>query len=90
MHVTTTFPLSLRQIHRFSGDLSLGIPFPGDMLYEISQTEKLEGDTFPGRHRRAHIVSVKQLIATVEGFPERHVARDNDGPQSMPEVDSEV
>ncbi|GJT66511.1 hypothetical protein Tco_1017991 [Tanacetum coccineum] len=36
----------------------------------ISGTEKLEWDSFPGdipgRHRRAHIVSVKQLSATVE------------------------
>nr|GEW98218.1 L-lactate dehydrogenase B-like [Tanacetum cinerariifolium] len=30
------------------GDLSLGLPFPGDMSPEISQTVKLEGDTFPG------------------------------------------
>ncbi|GKG34157.1 hypothetical protein Tco_0436853, partial [Tanacetum coccineum] len=36
----------------------------------ISGTEELEWDSFPGdipgRHRRAHIVSVKQLSATVE------------------------
>nr|GEX22315.1 hypothetical protein [Tanacetum cinerariifolium] len=42
----------------------------------ISQTEKLEGDTFPGdlpgRQRRTHIVSVKQLSAKVEGFLGRH------------------
>nr|GEZ28123.1 kinesin motor domain-containing protein [Tanacetum cinerariifolium] len=61
------------QKHELGCDLSLGIPFPGDMLPGISRTEKLEGDTFPGelprRHRRAHIVSVKQLIATVEVFP---------------------
>ncbi|GKF20219.1 hypothetical protein Tco_0068857 [Tanacetum coccineum] len=68
------------QIRGFPGDLSLGIAFPGDMLPGISGTEKLEWDTFPsdipGRQRRAHIVSVKQLSAMVEAFPGRHVARD--------------
>ncbi|GKA98862.1 hypothetical protein Tco_0826799 [Tanacetum coccineum] len=68
------------QIRGFPGDLSLGIAFPGDMSPEISGTEKLEWDTFPsvipGRQRRAHIVSVKQLSATVKAFPGRHVARD--------------
>ncbi|GJW87575.1 putative ubiquitin family protein [Tanacetum coccineum] len=69
-----------RQIRGIPGDLSLGIGFPGDMSPGICQTEKLDGDTFPGdlpgRQRRAHIVSVKQLSATVEGFPGRLVARD--------------
>ncbi|GKC01910.1 hypothetical protein Tco_0993520, partial [Tanacetum coccineum] len=36
-----------RQIRRFSGDLALGMLFPGDMSPGISRTEKLEGDTFP-------------------------------------------
>nr|GEY65030.1 endoglucanase 1-like [Tanacetum cinerariifolium] len=52
----------------------------GDMSPGITQSEKLEGDTFsddlPECHLRAHIVSVKQLSATVEGFPGRHVAWD--------------
>ncbi|GJU11211.1 hypothetical protein Tco_0108229 [Tanacetum coccineum] len=69
-----------RQIWGIPGDLSLGIGFPGDMSPGISGTEKLEWDSFsgdiPGRHRRAHIVSVKELSATVEGFPGRHIARD--------------
>ncbi|GJT75812.1 hypothetical protein Tco_1042537 [Tanacetum coccineum] len=69
-----------RQIWGFRSDLSLGIAFPGDMSPEISGTEKLEWDSFsgdiPGRHRWAQIVSVKQLSATVDGFPGRHVARD--------------
>ncbi|GKE37335.1 hypothetical protein Tco_1460740 [Tanacetum coccineum] len=68
------------QIQGFPGDLSLGIAFSGDMSPRISETEKLEWDSFPGdileRHRRAHIVSVKQLSATVDGFPGQHVARD--------------
>nr|GEY14975.1 transcription factor HEC2-like [Tanacetum cinerariifolium] len=68
------------QIRGFSDDLSLGIPFPGDMSPGISGTEKLEWDTFSGnisgRYRWAHIVSVKQLSATVKGFPGRLVARD--------------
>ncbi|GJU28903.1 hypothetical protein Tco_1172492 [Tanacetum coccineum] len=68
------------QIWGFPGDLSLGIAFPGDMSPGIGGTEKLEWDTFPsdilGRQRRSHIVSVKQLSATVEAFPGRDVARD--------------
>ncbi|GJS23636.1 hypothetical protein Tco_0452268, partial [Tanacetum coccineum] len=61
------------QIRGFPSDLSLVIAFSGDMSPGISETEKLEWDTFPsdipGRQRRAHIVSVKQLSATVEAFP---------------------
>ncbi|GKD23337.1 hypothetical protein Tco_1225040 [Tanacetum coccineum] len=68
------------QIQGFPGDLSLGIAFPGNMSPGISGMEKLEWDSFSGdipeRHRRAQIVSVKQLSATVDGFPGRHVARD--------------
>ncbi|GKG27868.1 hypothetical protein Tco_0406195, partial [Tanacetum coccineum] len=60
----------------FPGRLVAGDAFPGDMSTGISGTEKLEWDTFPGdipgRHRQAHIVSVKQLSATVERFPGRH------------------
>ncbi|GKE36805.1 hypothetical protein Tco_1460210 [Tanacetum coccineum] len=71
---------STGQIRGFPGDLSLGIPFPGDMSPGISETEKLEWDSFPGdipgRHSRAHIVSVKQLSDTGDGFPGRHVAWD--------------
>nr|GEZ09725.1 hypothetical protein [Tanacetum cinerariifolium] len=67
-----------RQFRGIPGDLSPGIGFPGDMSPGIHRTEKLEWDTFsgeiPGRHRWAYIVSVKQLSATVEGFPGRHVA----------------
>ncbi|GJT99005.1 hypothetical protein Tco_1094523 [Tanacetum coccineum] len=37
-----------RQIRGIPGDLSLGIGFPGDMSPGICQTEKLDGDTFPG------------------------------------------
>ncbi|GKC16707.1 hypothetical protein Tco_1013489, partial [Tanacetum coccineum] len=59
-----------RQIRGIPGDLSLGIRFPGDMSPGISGTEKLKWDSFPGdipgRHRRPHIVSVKQLSATVK------------------------
>ncbi|GKC90565.1 wall-associated receptor kinase-like protein 2 [Tanacetum coccineum] len=69
-----------RQIRGIPGDLSLGISFPGDLSPGIGRAEKLEGDTFPGdlpgRHRGAHTVLVKQIFATVEGFPGRHVARD--------------
>nr|GFA78302.1 retrovirus-related Pol polyprotein from transposon TNT 1-94 [Tanacetum cinerariifolium] len=66
---------------RYPGRLVAGdMFFPGDMSSGIHRTEKLEWDTFsgdiPGRRRRAHIVSVKQLSATVEGFPGRHVARE--------------
>nr|GFA21699.1 hypothetical protein [Tanacetum cinerariifolium] len=66
-----------RQFWGISGDLSPGIGFPGDMSPGKLRTEKLEWDTFPGdipgRQRRAHIVSVKQLSATVEGFLGRHL-----------------
>ncbi|GJT88706.1 hypothetical protein Tco_1070423 [Tanacetum coccineum] len=69
-----------RQNRGIPGDLSLGIRFPGDLSPGIGRAEKLEGDTFPGdlpgRHRGAHTVLVKQIFATVEGFPGRHVARD--------------
>ncbi|GKG23287.1 hypothetical protein Tco_0391323, partial [Tanacetum coccineum] len=47
----------------------------------ISRWGKLEGDSFTGdilgREGGVHIVLVKQLSATVEGFPGRHDARDN-------------
>ncbi|GKE17659.1 thaumatin-like protein 1, partial [Tanacetum coccineum] len=36
------------QIRGIPDDLSLGIRFPGDMSPEISGTEKLEWDSFPG------------------------------------------
>nr|GEY66764.1 hypothetical protein [Tanacetum cinerariifolium] len=69
-----------RQFWGITGDLSPGIGFSGDMSPGIHRTEKLKWDPFPGdipgRHRRAHIVSVKQLSATVEGFPGRHIARE--------------
>nr|GEV44668.1 putative ribonuclease H-like domain-containing protein [Tanacetum cinerariifolium] len=69
-----------RQFRGIPGDLSPGIGFPDDMSPGIHRTEKLEWDTFPGdilgRQRRAHIVSVKQLSVTVEGFPRRHVAEE--------------
>ncbi|GJQ90741.1 hypothetical protein Tco_0001880 [Tanacetum coccineum] len=65
---------------KFSDINRPGVCFPGDMSLGIDRAEKLEGDTFPGdlpgRHGGPHIVSVKQIIATVEGFPGRHVARD--------------
>ncbi|GKC73373.1 hypothetical protein Tco_1119256 [Tanacetum coccineum] len=50
---------------------------PRDMVERKSTNVYVPGD-LPGRHRGAHTVSVKQIIATVEGFPGRHVARDND------------
>ncbi|GJV59873.1 GTP-binding protein OBGC, chloroplastic [Tanacetum coccineum] len=62
-----------RQIWGIPGDLSLGICFPSDLSPRIGRAEKLEGDTFPGdlpgRHRGAHTISIKQIFATVEGFP---------------------
>ncbi|GKF09321.1 hypothetical protein Tco_0043545, partial [Tanacetum coccineum] len=55
--------------------------FPGDMSPGISCKGKLARDTIPGdipeRLGRAHVVSVKQISATVDEFPGRHVARES-------------
>ncbi|GJZ39981.1 hypothetical protein Tco_0586544 [Tanacetum coccineum] len=56
-----------------SGDSFLGRHIARDKWYGKARTGFLLGDIL-GRHRRAHIVSVKHLSVTVDGFPGRHVA----------------
>ncbi|GJT86806.1 hypothetical protein Tco_1068523 [Tanacetum coccineum] len=60
----------------FPGRLVAGDTFPGRYVARDKSNGKARRGYLPGRHRGAHIVSVKQIIATVEGFPGRHVAQD--------------
>nr|GEX90368.1 hypothetical protein [Tanacetum cinerariifolium] len=57
-----------------SGRLVAGDRFPGGHVAQETSNGKARMGYLPGRQRRAYIVSVKQLSATVEGFPRRHVA----------------
>ncbi|GJY98161.1 hypothetical protein Tco_0515071, partial [Tanacetum coccineum] len=55
----------------YPGQLVAGDKFPGRLVARDRSSGKARRDTFPGdlpgRHRGAHIVSVKQIFATVEG-----------------------
>ncbi|GJX81384.1 hypothetical protein Tco_0330865 [Tanacetum coccineum] len=53
-----------------------GDRFPGRHVARDMSNGKARWGARAGRQRRANIVSVKQLSATVEGFPRRLVARD--------------
>ncbi|GKC45934.1 retrovirus-related pol polyprotein from transposon TNT 1-94 [Tanacetum coccineum] len=61
---------------RYPGRLVAGDMFPGRHVTRDKWNGIARMGYLPGRHRRANIVSVKQLSATVEGIPGRHVARD--------------
>ncbi|GKE43898.1 hypothetical protein Tco_1471182, partial [Tanacetum coccineum] len=69
-------PLSLGTNPGFPGRLVAGDSFPGRHVARDKWNGKARMGFLPGRHRQAHIVSVKQLSATVDGFLGRHVARD--------------
>ncbi|GKC08552.1 retrovirus-related pol polyprotein from transposon TNT 1-94 [Tanacetum coccineum] len=69
-------PYSLATNLGYPGRLVAGDRFPGRHVAQDKWNGKARMGFLPGRHRRAHIVSVKQLSVTVEGFPGRHVARD--------------
>ncbi|GKA61248.1 hypothetical protein Tco_0760655 [Tanacetum coccineum] len=58
------------------GRLVAGDRFPGRHVARDMSNGKARWGARAGRQRRANIVSVKQLSATVEGFPRRLVARD--------------
>nr|GEZ96653.1 hypothetical protein [Tanacetum cinerariifolium] len=61
---------------RFRGRHVVGVRFRGRHVARDTSNRKARMGYLPGRHRRAYIVSGKQLSAMVDGFPERHVPRE--------------
>ncbi|GKD81319.1 hypothetical protein Tco_1348158 [Tanacetum coccineum] len=70
-------PLSPGTNPGFPGRLVAGDSFPGRHVARDKWNGKARMGFLPGRHRRAHIVSVKQLSATVDGFPGRRPGYEN-------------
>ncbi|GKF82458.1 hypothetical protein Tco_0244114, partial [Tanacetum coccineum] len=64
-------PLSPGTNPGIPGRLVAGDTNPGRHVARDRLKGKARWGFFPGRHGRAHIVSVKQLSATVECFPGR-------------------
>nr|GFC69060.1 hypothetical protein [Tanacetum cinerariifolium] len=69
-------PLSPGTNSRFPERLVVGDTFLRRHVARDKWNGKARMGNLPGRHQRAHIISVKQLSATVEGFLERHVPWD--------------